>query len=262
MIGLGGLDPLTAFRVAETTRDGQIEALRERPTHARAIAAIRERGGAPLDAAAFVADAELYAATMVAFGLEDRIFGKGMMRKVLASDAADPESLVNRLSDPRFRSMHAALGFGAGDVPRLGQPTVQEAVVDRYLARRFTDGVTEQSAPVGAALAFREAAPGIGTAYDILRDPELSTVVRTALGIPAAAAGIDIDRQAQMIEARLDLSTLAEPEAVDRLLRKYLVLSGVTAGPSPAAAGVLSLLSGPQAGGLIEIASIYAARRG
>ncbi|MBM2575673.1 DUF1217 domain-containing protein [Jannaschia sp. Os4] len=262
MIPITGLPSLLALKLVDATRGEQTTALRERSGHARGIETFRARAGGPATADAFVEDNEVYAFAMRAFGLGDRIFGKGMMRRVLASDASDPASLVNRLSDPRFSEMHAALGFGTGDAPRLGSEPAREALVDRYVDRQFTDAVTDGNAAVGAALAFRAAAPGIGSAYDILADAELSTVVRTALGIPPATAGLDIDRQAQMIERRLDLSSLDDPTSVDRLVRKYLVLSDAATRPVGAASGALTVLSGSQSRGLVEIAAVFASGRG
>ena len=198
---------------------------------------------------------------MKAFDLEDQIFGKGMMRKVLASDRSDDAALVNRLSDPRFRAMHAAMGFGEGDLPQMVSSLAREAVIDRYLDRQVLGEIEADNPAVAAALRFREAAPSIDSAFDVLKDPDLSAVVRTALGLPAASAGIDIDKQAVEIERRLDLSTLSDPAVVERLVRKYLVLSDVTSGASAASSGALQILSGAQTGSLLDIAAVFSATR-
>ena len=261
MISLSGLPALTALRIVDATRDDAVSIMRSRPEHARAITAFRDRAGDLSTARDLTEDHAVYVVAMRAFDLEDQIFGKGMMRKVLGSDGSDDGALVNRLSDPRFRTMHAAMGFGEGDRPQMVSPLAREAVIDRYLDRQVLGEIEADNPAVAAALRFREGAPSIDTAFDILKDPDLSAVLRTALGLPAASAGIDIDKQAAEIERRVDLSTLSDPAVVDRLVRKYLVLSDVASGASVASSGALQILSGAQSGGLLDIAAVFASTR-
>ena len=58
---------------------------------------------------------------MKAYNLEDQIFGKAMMEKVLKSDISDSSALVNRLTDSRFKEFHKAM-------PRLGLEVSKDAI--------------------------------------------------------------------------------------------------------------------------------------
>ena len=77
----------------------------------------------------------------------------------------------------------------------------------------------QQNEGVRLALYFERKAAGLTSAYGILADAALLKVVQTALGIPAATSAMDIDRQAEMIAARLDIEDLKDPEKLEKLPR-------------------------------------------
>ncbi len=58
-------------------------------------------------------DQRLYSYAMKAYGLEDQIQSKGLMRKVLESDLSQSDSFANKLVDKRYREFAAAFQFGA-----------------------------------------------------------------------------------------------------------------------------------------------------
>ncbi|MDG4648639.1 DUF1217 domain-containing protein [Roseibacterium sp. SDUM158017] len=227
MIPLSGLSSQLALSLVDATRAPQIERLRDAPEHARGIRSFRERIADVTTVEQLVEDRELYVFVMRAFDLEDQIFGKALIKRMLESDPADPAALVNRLTDPRFREMHDALGFAAGG--RGNRDTArgswQEKMVDRYLETVFINDQAAQNAAVGAALEFRRKAAEIGNPFDILKDRDLSGVVRRALGLPDEMARLDIDRQADLISSRLDIAKLKDPDEVEKIVRKYIVLS-------------------------------------
>ena len=242
MISISGMGAPVALNVVDAIRDREIERLRGAPADARGIEAFRARVGGIETAAALVEDEEVYAFVMTAFGLEDRIFAKGMMRQILESDPADPRALVNRLTDPRFAQLHDALGLHEGGGP-LADPRRQEEVVDLYLATRFEAGISSQNDIVGAALAFRRAAAEIDSPYDVLKDPQTAQVLRRALGLPDAMVRLDVDRQAAMITQRFDLARLSEPEEVEKVVRKFVVISEALSGAGAARSVAVQLLS-------------------
>lgn len=267
MISVAGLGAPAALNVVDAVRDREIERLRAAPADARAIEAFRARAGGIGSAKALIEDEEVYAFVMRAHGLEDRLFAKGMMRKILESDPSDRRSLVNRLTDPRFARLHEALGLHEGGGAPLADPRRREAVVDLYLAARFEGGVARQNDVVGAALAFRRAAEeGIRSPYDVLKDPEVTRVVRRALGLPDAMAGLDVDRQAAMITRRLDLSRLSDPEEVEKIVRKFVVIEEALSGAGAARSAAVQLLSDAARGAgaplPLDLAVLARARRG
>ena len=242
MISIGGMGASVALNVVDAVQDREIERLRDSPLDARRIEAFRTRIAGIESAAELVEDDEVYAFVMGAYGLEDRVFAKGMMRKILESDPTDPRSLVNRLTDPRFERLHDALGLYEGG-GRLTTARSQEAVIDLYLATRFEAGISNQNGTVGAALAFRRAAAEIRNPYDILKDLETSRVIRIAFGLPESVARLDVDRQAEMITQRVDLTRLSDPKEVEKIVRKFIVISDALSGAGAARSTAVQLLS-------------------
>ena len=229
MIPISGLDTSTALRLVDATRDKQIEILQASPEHGRAITSFRERIANVATVEQLIEDRELYVFTMRAFGLEDQIFGKALVRKVLESDPEDRNSLVNRLTDPRFQEMQEVLGFGENGIGNTNvlDAAWQESMVDRYLEALFVSGVYEQNSDVGAVLEFRRRVVDIESPIDILRDADTASFIRRALGLPDVIGTANIDRQADLIASRLDIEKIAEPEEVEKLVRKYVALSGI-----------------------------------
>jgi hypothetical protein len=164
---------------------------------------------------------------MKAFDLEDQIFGRALIRKALESEASERTALINRLTDPRIKALHEELGFTANGTKNdnFARPAWQEKIVDRYVETAFINDQEVQNATVGFALEFRRKAAEIENPFDILKDRGLTTVIQRALGLPEEISKLDIDRQAALVGQKLDIATLKDPEVVERLVRKYVILS-------------------------------------
>ena len=141
VISVSGLTSQAALNLVDRTRDSQMTTLRSEAQHERAANVFRERIASITTPEELVKDFEVYSFVMNAFDLEDQIFGRGMMRKILESDPGDNTALVNRLSDARFGAIHDALGFtaqgGAKVVPDFSDKTWQDGIVDRYFNVQF-----------------------------------------------------------------------------------------------------------------------------
>ena len=227
MIPIAGLSTNVALSLVDATRDQQLEALRGSAEHARAISAFRERIADIQTVEQLIEDRELYVFVMKAFDLEDQIFGKALVRKALESDIDDRTSLVNRLTDPRIREMYQVLGFGPEGVGNSNTTSYiwQEQIIDRYLQTQFINDMADQNENVGIVLEFRRKVDDIETPLDILKDRDMATFIRRALGLPDEIAQVDIERQEELISARLDLRKLKDPLEVEKLVRKYVALS-------------------------------------
>ena len=106
MIPITGMSSFLGLKLADRTEQIQKEQIRNDLQNARAITAFRERIGDIETVDQLVEDTELYTFVMKAFDLEDQIFGKALIKKMLKSDAEDRDSLIRRLTDPRFREMY------------------------------------------------------------------------------------------------------------------------------------------------------------
>jgi len=226
MIPLQGLNSVVGLALVDATHTKQITTIENSAQGAREIRTFRERIGNITTVDQLIKDHEAYTFVMKAYNLEDQIFGKALMAKVLKSDLADSTSLVNRLTDPRFKDFYNGMGFGPNGVGNTNtiNPTWQDAMVKRFLERQFINSQAEQNQTIGTVLEFRKQAPGIKNAFDFLKDLTLSEFIRTAVGIPPEAAGLSIDRLAALIESKVDIKNLNDPKVMNKLELRYMVI--------------------------------------
>ncbi|WP_299877564.1 DUF1217 domain-containing protein [uncultured Sulfitobacter sp.] len=230
MISVSGLGGQIALRVVDATRDRQMELLRSDAQNQRGEEAFRERIGGITTPEELIADFEVYSFVMRAFDLEDQIFGKGMIRKILESDPEEPSSLLNRLTDIRFREMHLALGFTTTEGPQTPDFTTEEFaedIVNRFYNRQFISGYEAENVAVGRVLEFRDAAEDLENWFQVLRNPELTQFFQIALGLPSALSGLDVEVQQRRMSEKFDLETLSDPAVREDLVSRFIALSEV-----------------------------------
>lgn len=169
----------------------------------------------------FLADERVFSFAMTAFGLGEMTYAKAFIRKILEEGVDDPGSLANKLSDRRYREFAEAFNFA-----RYGETTTtfdrtRQGTVDRYVRQMLEVNAGRQNEGVRLALYFERKAPEIKSAMDILADRALLRVVQTATGLSPLTAAADIDKQAEMISARLDIASLKDPEKLQLFLSRF-----------------------------------------
>ncbi len=265
VLNITGMSSNLALSVIDATKDRQIDSMRREPVHNRSVEAFKDRIASITTPEELVADFEVYQFVMKAFDLEDQMFGRAMMRRILESDPSDDASLVNRLTDPRFEEIHEGLGFvnedGETQIPDFADAGWVDGMVDRYFDQVFVNENGEQNATVGTVLHFREEHSGITSWYHVLKDEDLTEFFQTALGLPSELSGLEVDEQKRRLEDKFDLSTLSDPAVRDQLVAKYVAISDVLNPPTFGATSVTSLfqsisLSGQFLTAQIDIPSI------
>ncbi|SHH79606.1 DUF1217 domain-containing protein [Cognatishimia maritima] len=257
VLSITGLGSQLALNLIDATRDRQIDTLRNEAVHERTADAFRERIASITTPEEFVQDFEVYSFVMRAFDLEDQIFGKAMIRKVLESDPSDDESLVNRLTNANLRDLHDALGFtteAGPQTPDFSNVAWQESIVDNYFNTVFRNENAEQNNTVGTVLELREKVGEIDKWLDVLKDKEMGEFFRTALGLPKEMAALELEQQERIFEERFDIEKLKDPEVVQGLITKYVAISDVLNPPQFTTNSVaVSLLSSSFGGQFVPI---------
>ena len=166
----------------------------------------------------------LFAYAMKAFGLDDMVYAKAFMRKVLTEGIDRRDSLANKLADPRFREFAATFNFA-----RYGQATTvfdrtRAETVERYVRQSLEEKAGQQNEGVRLALYFARKAPQLTGVYGILADRSLLKVVRVVLNIPAETGMMDIDKQAQMIGDRLKIDDLKDAAKLRTFIERFTTL--------------------------------------
>lgn len=173
---------------------------------------------------AFLADDRLLNVALVAHGFGGEQVDKGFLHRVLAGGIDNPESLANRQEDERYADLVASFNFARYGEDATTINATQEPITDKYLRQTLEEDAGEKNEGVRLALYFERKAPEIDSYYEILADKALSQVVRTGLGLPDAIVQSDIDRQAALIEEKLDIADFKDPEKLDAFLQRFTTL--------------------------------------
>lgn len=172
----------------------------------------------------FMADKRLYNYAMKAFGLQDMAYAKAFIRKALAGGVDDPDSFANKLADPRYKEMVATFNFARHGALTTVFERTRQGTVDRYMRQTLEEDAGSTNEGVRLALYFERKASGVTSPYGILADPALLKVVQTAFGLPATMSLQSIEKQAAVIEKRLDIEDLQNPAKVKSLLNRFTSL--------------------------------------
>ena len=254
--------PLTGYagwRVFEGSESRQFQTFADQKTVQRELGYFREKIGTIESAAALVADRRLLAVALGAFGLEEEIDKRAIIRRTLEENTFDPKSFANRLNDPRWKAFAEAFGFGDFIGPRVRSPENRRRVEDQYLERSFERAVGNVDTSFRLAMNFRREAKAIASGanadrvgwFQILGQRPLREVLEKAFGLPPTIAGLDIDRQHKILAEESERLTGSRSPAaflddanIDLILRRYFarLSSEFGAGASTRGYGALSSL--------------------
>lgn len=232
------LTGLPGWAFLQNTMDRQTESFDRSPRIYRDTEYFEARIGEIATAEELVADRRLLRVALGAFGLQDDLDSRFLIRRVLEGGTADPDALANRLSDGRYREMADAFGFAGPAAPGTRAEGFGAGITALYRQRAFEVAVGDKDQSLRLALnADRElAAIARESGADetkwlrIMGTPPLREVFETVLGLPQGFAQLDLDRQIDVFRDRtreqLDIASLSELAAEDsraRVIERYLL---------------------------------------
>ncbi|MCA0432977.1 MAG: DUF1217 domain-containing protein [Proteobacteria bacterium] len=201
----------------------------------------------------FMKNTRLLNFAMEAHGLGDMAYAKGMIRKVLTEGVDTADAFAMKLTDTRFREFAQTFNFKQFGTATTAFTKTQQGTVDKYLRNALEEKAGENNEAVRLALYFDRKSPDLATEYSILADTALYTVVRTALGLPDAIAGSDIDRQVKLIKSKINIADFDDPTKRAAFIKKFLAMSDAKSAAT-ASSPLLSLYSGSPSG--VEMSTI------
>ncbi|MGD9477258.1 DUF1217 domain-containing protein [Shinella sp. G-2] len=147
-------------------------------TNAREAAYYKENIGKVSSVDDFLDDFQLYSYAMKAYGLEDMIYAKAFMRKVLESDISDPNSFANKLTDARYQDFASAFSFSASTAVPQTEAQLDE-VIGLYSATAANAGaaIKEETRYYGIVI------DTVSNVDQLLNNERLRNYVFTAFGI-------------------------------------------------------------------------------
>lgn len=159
-------------------------------------------------------------------GITSELQFPGRLQKALLSDRNDPDSLINRLNNPRLIEAARTLRLREDGVATLKDPETIEDLTDAYLRTRYEQTLAEGSSAVTNARYFkRQIADASDNVFEILGDRILRDVVTKTLGLPLQLAVQSVDSQGRAVTSRLDISRFSDPKFVDQFIQRYLSIA-------------------------------------
>lgn len=194
-----------------------------------------------------VADQRLMAVVLFAYEIEDYVNRPDQLVEALSGGVKDRDSPAKTMDDGKLLDFVTAFDFA-----RLGAATTtqtaERASVEKYMRQTLEEDAGMQNEGVRLALYFERKAGTITSAFQILSDPALAQVVRTALGLPDSIAASDIDRQAALLESRIDFDSFSDPDELAKFINRFTTMWEVSNGASGANSPLLQLFQPTQAG--------------
>lgn len=178
----------------------------------------------------FLADRKTVNYALRAYGVEKGAdMSTDTLRRILSSDLSDPASFANAHADKAVAKFAAAFRFepdgSVADGNGGAQDGASRLATDRlYLLQTLEGQAGEVSEGTRLALYFLRKAPDATTSYAILADKALFQVARTALGLPEGMTSMDIEKQAAILDKRLNFDDFKDPESLDRFVARFAAM--------------------------------------
>jgi hypothetical protein len=171
-----------------------------------------------------MADKRLLSFAQSAYGFDPAVESPERVREMLEGGVSDQNSPANKLTDKRYAAFVSAFNFMEHGETATTFKGAQQLTVDNYMRQTLEQNAGIENEGVRLALYFERKAPDITSFYEILADPALAKVVRTALGLPDSFASADIDRQVKLFEEKLDIEDFTDPEKLGKFLTRFTSL--------------------------------------
>lgn len=254
VLPLGGL---AGWRFLSRTQGAQQAAMAKSAPIQRATEYFRANIGRADTAAKLVGDRRLLEVALTAYGLQDDLYAKAFIQRVLEGGTLESGALANKLADKRYGALAAAFDYGDLNVNR-GLTKVVDDVVARYEAQTFQMAVGAKdddlrlALNVPAALAEVEATTKNPRAqwFLVMGNPPLRQVFERALGLPASVGALDIDRQLAQFQARSEATfgtavpgeIAGDAKLEEKLVRLFMLRSESTSASLSPGRAALQLL--------------------
>ncbi|MBC2887584.1 DUF1217 domain-containing protein [Ochrobactrum sp. CM-21-5] len=238
------VDTMTSYRLIASDMTRSLQRVSKEPLVERETAYYKENIGNVKSIDDFMADNRLYNYAMKAFGLEDMAYAKAFVRKILTEGVTDKDAMANKLTDKRYKEFATVFDFADKGAEATQNTAAQQGVVDKYLRQTLETEAGSQNEGVRLALYFARKAPAITNAYEILGDKALLSMVQTTFGWPSLMSNADVDKQAKMIDDKLDVSKLSDPEYVSKFIARFTAMYEMNNPSASSPASVASLLLG------------------
>lgn len=218
----GTISSLVRFKAVTAQLDRQQKSFERQPLVKRAIEYFNEKAPDIKSVDDLLKDRRLTEFVLGAFQLEEKVDAKGLLRKLLSEDPADQKSLANRLSDPRYRQLAAALTGLKNGTAIFSNANARSGLISAYKTNQFEKYQGEQTPGLREAFYFKRQIGSADNIFQVIGSEPLAKVVRVALGLPKEFSGLPAKQQAKFLENRFDLEKIKEPRELNKFIDRFL----------------------------------------
>ncbi|WAJ30200.1 DUF1217 domain-containing protein [Antarcticirhabdus aurantiaca] len=218
----------------------------------KATSAYAEALTTVIDSDDFVNNKTITDYALKAYGLSEEKLKPAELKGLLTSDLSNPDSAARKKGDQRFIDFVSAYNFATDGSIERSSGAVQSAA-DRLAVREafVRQSIEERSGQtdgegVRLALYFQRKASSFTTPFQLLADKAAVEFTRTLLGLPAQFSQLDIEKQASILEDRLDFADFKDAKKVDRMISRFSGLYDISQSPAAGAgaSAAMTILSG------------------
>ncbi|MEM8539564.1 MAG: DUF1217 domain-containing protein [Pseudomonadota bacterium] len=246
------LSTLASYRVMSTDMTSALQRVSEQPLPAREIKYFSETIQSIKSVDEFIENDRVFSFAMQAFGLSEMTYAKAFMAKVLNEGVTADDSFANTLSDTRYQEFADTFNFEAFGTAATSFTKANEGTVEKYIRQTLEEQAGDSNEGVRLALYFQRKASDIGSYLEILADPAIAEVVRTALSINSATATLDLDKQVELIAGKLDLEDFQDPLKVEEFLERFTSIWDINNSTNTTASSAGLLFGGSAQFGIAE----------
>ena len=230
----GGLSSLTVFLSTQRAPEALSRRVEQDPIAKQRIDDFRERAGSITSVEDLVSDRRVLSFVLDAFDLGSEVDKSAFVRLAIEGG---PGGFANFLRDVRYRELASFLDVPVRGLTRLTTTEGQNELVEKFTTIAGERSVGFQSERARQALFFKRVAPTISDPLELLGNNLTRDIVLTTLNLPPQIALQSIDKQRELVEARIDVDKLDEEDYVDEFLTRFLVQADLKDSGQTASAG-------------------------
>lgn len=248
----------SGWKFLQSTYDRQLQSLSNSPQVKADRSYLIEKFSEPVTTEAFLNDKRLLRVALTSFDLGGEEWKRGFIDKVL-KEVADPEStFLARLNNSKYTAFANAFKPVNGKITVT--PQALDKIAEAFDKATFETAVGNVDDSMRLALNYQSDIKGLmgngssetAILYRILGDVPVRTVLEASLNLPTDIRKLPIEKQAELLKTGLqklginDVKDLADPDQVDRMIKRFHALQSVREGASnySPAANALTLLNG------------------
>lgn len=217
----------------------------------------------------FMKNDRVYNYALKAFGLEEMIYAKGMIRKVLTDS-----KFAERLLDKRYAEFRKAFDFDTYGEKTTSRKEVCSDPINKMKEIDLEETLGEQNAGARLAVYFERRVQELVNnkeipleddgknddiwVYKLLGDAALSKTVFTALGFSDKVQSADMEAKKRLIETRMKKEDVIDPARREKFIKRFLAMYDFKNTKTFSPALTILQSSMPKQGGMFSTQSMIA----